>query len=424
MRKNKFYLCILMAIVMAFLLAFPAMAAESVETDAAPESGTEETIEAEEPNPENLIDTYDAGDTDGTDDTGETTDPLPDTSDWNGFHQDPDTGDWYYYTDGQVDTSITDVMKGIVNDTSGWWNVIDGKVTPGVTVAKNGNGWWYIDETGMVDFNANTVAKNANGWWYILDGKVQFGFTGLANYKNANGWWYIVDGKVDFNHNGVDKNKNGWWYVTGGKVQFGYTSVANYKNANGWWYIKEGKVDFSANTVAKNNNGWWYVNNGKVLFDDALTYAAQFVGTNTTTGQSNSSKLSTCYRVLWSTYPYQRYYGDNPSASVMSQYAIDMFKNKKGNCYRYAASFACVAKVLGYNSRVGCGMISSVSGGMTPHGWTEVYNNGQWLICDPDMQMSYPNTNVYMITESNYPYRHTCSARYTLTVTDAGAVWK
>ncbi len=473
MRQNKFYLGILTAMVMALLLAIPAMAAE--DTDPA---GEESDLEEEEPGEE------DPGEEEPDEEEPDKEEPdkeepdkeEPDkeepgnTPGYNGFHQDPDTGDWYYYTDGQIDTSVTEVKKGTVDDVNGWWNVVAGKVTRGETVAKNANGWWYIDETGMVDFNANTVAKNQNGWWYILNGKVQFDFTGLANYKNANGWWYIKNGKVDFTHNGVDKNKNGWfyvtggkvqmgftglanyknengwwyisggkvdfthngvdknkngwWYVTGGKVQFGFTGLANYKNANGWWYIKGGKVDFSATTVAKNKNGWWYVYNGKVLFDDALTYAAQFVGANTTTGQTNSAKLAACYRVLWSTYSYVRTYGDSPNASVISQYAIDMFKNKKGNCFRYAASFACIAKVLGYDSRFAHGMISSASGGMTPHGWTEVYNGGQWLICDPDMQMNYPNINSYMQTESSYAYRHTCTARYTLTVTAAGAVWK
>ncbi len=480
MRKNKLYQVICIASAMVFAFSMPAMAAESAEAEPA-------ALDAEENVPVTLA----ASEAD-TDDTG-------DTSDFNGFHQKPGSDDWYYYVDGNVDTGLTDVVKGTVDGTSGWWNVINGKVTRAETVAKNSSGWWYIDANGMVDFdytgfaknnngswycekgkvtfqkqdiikdsagalgekNAwyyvidsqvqtgftglgnfrntngwwyitrgkvdfshNGVDKNKNGWFYVTGGKVQADFTGLANYKNANGWWYIKNGKVDFNHNGVDKNKNGWFYVTGGKVQFGYTGLANYKNSNGWWYIKGGKVDFSATTVAKNKNGWWYVYNGKVLFDDALTYAAQFVGANTTTSQSNSSKLSTCYRVLWSTYPYVRTYGDNPSASVISKYAIDMFKNKKGNCYRYAASFACIAKVLGYNSRFAYGMISSASGGMTPHAWTEVYDNGQWLICDPDMQMNHPETNSYMRTESNYAYQHTCTGRFTLTVTASGAVWK
>ncbi len=212
-----------------------------------------------------------------------------------GFHQDPDSSDWYYYTNGKVAASKTDVIKGTVNGTSGWWNVVKGKVTKGETVAKNSNGWWYINSNGKVDFSYTGFAKNSNGWWYLESGKVNFNknsvikdtkkkidgkqswwyvvgskvqtnFTGLADYKNSNGWWYIKNGQVDFSHNGVDKNKNGWWYVLGGKVQFGFTGLANYKNSNGWWYIKNGKVDFSHNGVDKNKNGWWYVLGGKVQF--------------------------------------------------------------------------------------------------------------------------------------------------------------
>ncbi len=226
---KKRYLAVLIAITMLCATAVPALAAENDPSQAEEDSG--------------------------------------DTSGYNGFHKDPNSDDWYYYVDGSVDTELTDVVKGTVDDVSGWWNVINGKVTRAETVAKNANGWWYIDSNGMVDFSANTVAKNENGWWYILNGKVQFGFTGLANYKNANGWWYIKNGKVDFTHNGVDKNKNGWWYVTGGKVQFGFTGLANYKNDNGWWYIKNGAVDFTHNGVDKNQNGWYYVLGGKVRFD-------------------------------------------------------------------------------------------------------------------------------------------------------------
>ncbi len=221
--------------------------------------------------------------------------PTVDTSSYNGFHQDPYSDDWYYYKDGEISTGTTDVIRGTVNGTTGWWNVVRGKVTPGITVAKNSNGWWYINENGMVDFNYTGFAKNGNGswycedgkvtfkkqgilkdtyggigsksdWYYVIDSKVQTDFTGLSNFSNANGWWYISKGKVDFSHNGVDKNKNGWWYVTDGKVQFGFTGLANYRNSNGWWYISKGKVNFNAAGVYKNKNGWWYVTGGKVRF--------------------------------------------------------------------------------------------------------------------------------------------------------------
>ncbi len=213
---------------------------------------------------------------------------------YNGFNKDPDSDDWYYYKNGKVDT-VTDVMQGTVNEKSGWWNVIKGKVTKGEDVAQNSNGWWYINSDGKVDFSYKGFAKNKYGWWYIEGGKVIFsknsviqdikkkidgssgwwyvtggqvktGYTGVADYSNAYGWWYVKNGKVDFSANTVAQNKYGWWYVTGGKVQFGYTGVGNYSNAYGWWYIKNGKVDFSANTVAQNKYGWWYVTGGKVQF--------------------------------------------------------------------------------------------------------------------------------------------------------------
>ncbi len=325
-------------------------------------------------------------------------------------------GAWYYV----VGSKVQDRFTGLANykNSNGWWYIKNGKVDFSHNgVDKNANGWWYVTG-GKVDFSANTVAKNSNGWWYILGGKVQFGFTGLADYSNSNGWWYIKNGKVDFTHNGVDKNKNGWWYVTGGKVQFGFTGLANYKNSNGWWYIKDGKVDFGAGGVYKNNNGWWYVNGGKVLFDDCLTYAAQFVGAHSNTGQSASEKMQSCFTYMRNNYNYTRYYG-TPTAKDLPSCAVDYFKNGTGNCYRYAAAVTSVAKVLGYETRTALGQIESSQGDgvMSAHGWCEVKVNGTWYICD----VGY---NVYMKTMAQYPRTLAVDNRYTLNVTGGKAVWK
>ncbi len=487
---------------------------------------------------------------------------------YDGFHKDPDSSDWYYYKSGAPDTGKTDVIKGTVNGTKAWWNVVKGKVTPGVTVAKNDNGWWYIDAKGKVDFSYTGFAENKNGkwycekgkvtfekkgilkdttgalgekgaWYYVIGSKVQTDYTGVSNFSNENGWWYIKKGKVDFSANTVAKNKNGWWYVEGGKVRFSYngfgknsngswycekgkvrfdqnsvlkdttgalgskgawyyvvgskvqtdyTGVADYKNSNGWWYVKNGKVDFSANTVAKNKNGWWYVEggkvifsytgsaqnengwwyikdgkvdfntgtvvkidgvwryvkgktvdyaytgvapnengwwylqDGKVIFDDALTYAARFVGANTKTSQSTSDKLYTCFKAL-AKYPYQSYHDGNPVASMIPQYAIDMFQKKAGNCYRYAAAYAYIAKALGYEVRIQFGKAKLRSGGTTTHGITEVCVNGTWYLCDSNMQKERPSINWYMRTWENYPMSFTRTVLYSLTVTEEGGSW-
>ncbi len=188
----------------------------------------------------------------------------------NGLANEADAdGNWYYYTDGRIDTSYT----GFAANKNGSWYVTKGKVTfKDNSVIKDASGaigtkgtWYYVvgskvqtSYTGVADY------KNANGWWYIKKGKVDFSANTVA--KNKNGWWYIKKGKVDFSANTVANNKNGWWYVVGGKVQFDYTGVANYKNANGWWYIKKGKVDFTYTGKAKNKNGTWNVVKGKVVF--------------------------------------------------------------------------------------------------------------------------------------------------------------
>ena len=187
---------------------------------------------------------------------------------------------WWYVKDGQVDFSYTGVKSNengswrivngkvdfscndIVKSEDGWWYVRGGKVDDSHTgVDKNAYGWWRI-VNGKVDFDCNSVEKNSNGWWKITNGAVDFSYTGVA--KNSLGWWRIVKGKVDFGCNSVEKNDLGWWYIRGGKVDFSYTGVA--KNSLGWWRIVNGKVDFNCNSVEKNNLGWWYIRGGKVDF--------------------------------------------------------------------------------------------------------------------------------------------------------------
>ena len=176
----------------------------------------------------------------------------------NGICKNTADGNWYYYRNGIIDRTYTNVGK----NANGWWYVKNGQVDFSYTgVKSNENGSWRIVR-GKVDFNCNDIVKSEDGWWYVRGGKVDFGYTGVA--KNRLGWWRIVNGKVDFNCNSVEKNHLGWWYIRGGKVDFGYTGVA--KNANGWWKIDNGKVNFGFNGVGVNNNGAWYIRGGKVDF--------------------------------------------------------------------------------------------------------------------------------------------------------------
>ncbi len=347
---------------------------------------------------------------------------------------------WWYITNGKVDRSVTTVAK----NKNGWYYVRNGKVDKSYTgFAKNSSGNWYV-KSGKVSKKVNGVLKDSTGaigsknsWYYVLNSKVQTGFTGLANYSNASGWWYITNGKVDRSYTGLAKNKNGWYYLTNGKVDRSYTGTA--KNSNGWWYVKKGKVDKSAVALVKvngvwqayksgklnsaytgfamNENGMWYLQDGELIRDKAITYAAQIVENNTSSGQSSYDKLTACFNYLVKNRNYLRIYG-TPTAADLPTYAIDYFKNKEGDCFSYAAAFAYIAKVLGYEVRVDVGRVIGVEGtSWSYHGWTEVKIDGTWYIWD----VYYDS---YMKNMSNFPRELISGTKYTLNYSNGEFVWE
>ena len=204
---------------------------------------------------------------------------------------------WWYINNGRVDFSyngfarndngtfkitngkVTFRDNGVIKIGRSWYNLSRSRLVTGPTVEKNSNGWWYIDNTGKVDFGYNGFARNRNGWWYIRNGKVQFNTNSVlkGTVDGTNAWWYVVGGKVTFS-NTVAKNSKGWWHIQKGKVNFNSNTVA--KNSKGWWVIRNGKVNFRYNGFAENSNGWWYCRGGKVQFNTNSVLKGTVDGTN------------------------------------------------------------------------------------------------------------------------------------------------
>ena len=127
-----------------------------------------------------------------------------------------------------------------------------------------------------------------------------------------------------------------------------------------------------------------------------ICLAAEFLMTYCE-GDTPAERMKSGFLYLARKFPYVRSYDHPASAEDFSALAVDMFTNKKGNCYRYAACFACAAVAAGYRARV---VIGTTVG--NPHGWTEVLMNGRWRICDPDAQLAEPlleDYDAYMMTE-------------------------
>lgn len=205
-----------------------------------------------------------------------------------------------------------------------------------------------------------------------------------------------------------------------------------YDGSKKTYYSKKGKF-VTNQIVGSKKEGYYYVDTtGVKITDKTVKYAVQFVRKHTKTSDSKQTKLKKCYNYLWKNYKYSRVYAApnsralNPKAQDMSKIAKEMFSSKKGNCHRYAACFAYIARVLGYDSKVAVGSVSSNRGsGMTPHGWTLVsYNKTgkkyHWYLCDPDMELH--NVRVYMV--SNHPCRTKQNWTCTLTIKNGKVKWK
>ena len=207
--------------------------------------------------------------------------------------------------------------------------------------------------------------------------------------------------------------------------------------------FKDGKV-FQQGYVTKNGKTYYYSSNGNLLknrivgnktagytYSDAngvcsqsqeIKLACAFVKANGT-GDTKEEQLASCYKAI-ARMPYRRDTNHPKSAADMTYQAVEMFTKKSGNCFMYAASFAEVAKVLGYRVRVVTGTVGLLAGGTGPHGWTEVYVNGKWLSCDPDGAMQNGGTlSYYMMTA--HAWNPVASKRYELTLdSNCSAVWK
>ncbi len=203
-----------------------------------------------------------------------------------------------------------------------------------------------------------------------------------------------------------------------------------YNGSSKIYYAQKGNL--LKNQIAGNKaEGYYYVDTtGVRITDKTVKYAVQFVRKHTKTSDSNKTKLKKCYDYLWKHYKYSRIYASpssralNPKAADMSKIAKQMFKSKKGNCHRYAACFAYIARVLGYDSKVVVGTAPG-SGGRTPHGWTKVSynktgNKYKWYLCDPDVELH--RLHVYMVSHHPWGVREkwTC----TLQIKDGKVKWK
>ena len=119
-------------------------------------------------------------------------------------------------------------------------------------------------------------------------------------------------------------------------------------------------------------------------------YVAALIRAHTDDTMTRKERLRAVYEYTRDSFKYliRNYYfiGDT---GWQLQEALTMFSTGKGNCYCYAAVFWAAARGLGYDAKIVSGTVTDGK----PHGWVEIWEDGQRITYDVELEMSYHQRN-------------------------------
>ena len=139
---------------------------------------------------------------------------------------------------------------------------------------------------------------------------------------------------------------------------------------------------------------------------------------------SRQKRLKQCFRAIRK-YPYHHMSSVAPAAKKIPSYANYMFTAQKGNCYRYGSAMAYIGRVLGYDTRLAVGAVTSRGprASLSPHGWCEIKIGKNWKMIDCSMQRFNLKKNLFLVTRKKYPYRLRCDKVHAMVVRNGKVKW-
>ena len=234
---------------------------------------------------------------------------------WNGWNQAED-GNWYYYKDGEVDTTVNGLVYNEAEDA--WWYAVEGKADftyTGLTCyeerwvyVENGvlnqnytglvqhyDAWFYV-ECGVLNWNYTGLVQHYGAWFYVEGGQLNWNYTGLVQYNGI--WFYVQNGQLNWDYAGLVQHYDAWFYVEGGQLNWNYTGLTLYNDI--WFYVQGGQLNWGYTGLVEHYGAWFYVEGGMLNWNYtglAQHYDAWFYIEN---GQLNWAYTGlTCYNGIW-----------------------------------------------------------------------------------------------------------------------------
>lgn len=144
------------------------------------------------------------------------------------------------------------------------------------------------------------------------------------------------------------------------------------------------------NKIPKHYSGMWKDNGYTLLIKDGKVIGGQpeVVDLAVKTLNKSGWNLKSAYNWCLKNITYTRKNQDNNGTLGIEKYAINGFKNKKGNCWTFASCLYYMGKLLGEDIHVVHGSVPYANGKNGPHAWNEVIRNGKTYVIDADFELT------------------------------------
>ena len=131
---------------------------------------------------------------------------------------------WVYLTDGELDTE----KYGFVEYNGGRFLVAHGTIAKvdGLAMDPDSGDWYFCSGGQICDYSG--LAMYDNEWFYVQNGKLNTEFSGLVPYNS--GWFYVAAGRIVREANGlvIDPNTGIWYFCSFGQIQTQYSGEVVY----------------------------------------------------------------------------------------------------------------------------------------------------------------------------------------------------
>ena len=313
------------------------------------------------------------------------------------------TGFVHRYIAPPVINSVVKAAKGYTVS----WEAVDGVSSYRLYRRTVTSGWARLSDAVEGTCYTDAAAEANHLYTYTLRCLDEKGNT-ITDYIDDT--VFYINGAVA---NGNVTDSGNTYYFENGHFRSGYQRIGGKL-----YYYENGKVQKDA-IVGSSSEGWTYAGEDGVCCEsEEIKLAAKFM-MEKCKGNTRYERQKYGFLYMAKNFPYRRSYDHPKKASDIAPLAIDLYQRESGNCYRYAAAYACLAKIAGLRTRMCIGTTSGL-----PHGWTEVMVDGTWYICDVDAQLpgyGYGDYKAYMMR--SHFWGISATDKFELTIKDGKAIW-